>query len=268
MKHTRRLNTRWRFVAAALACGLWGGVAQGAGFDGPWVDTREVGPFVIQGAFPLGDYEPFFLELPALERELVRTLGVPPARQPIYVCLFADAPEHRAYVEAHHPQVPYRRALFIKTAGRNVVYAYRQSELEVDLRHECTHALLHASLADVPLWLDEGLAEYFEVPEQQRAFDHPHFDRLRWSMRLGMIRSIATLEQLQELSEMDGVDYRFAWAWAHFMLHGPVEAHQALVDFLADARQRTATPGLSQRLERAVPGATDRMVQHFKYWHR
>ncbi|GIT30210.1 MAG: hypothetical protein Ct9H300mP1_22560 [Planctomycetaceae bacterium] len=32
-----------------------------------------------------------------------------------------------------------------------------------DLRHEFTHGVLHSSLKRVPLWLDEGLAEYFEV---------------------------------------------------------------------------------------------------------
>ena len=35
--------------------------------------------------------------------------------------------------------------------------------LEEDLRHEATHALLHVAVGDLPLWLDEGLAEYFEV---------------------------------------------------------------------------------------------------------
>ena len=73
-----------------------------------------------------------------------------------------------------YPRVPYRRALFVKSGSRGRVFAYEHEDLAVDVRHESTHALLHASLPMVPLWLDEGLAEYFEVAESQRAFDHPH----------------------------------------------------------------------------------------------
>jgi hypothetical protein len=47
-----------------------------------------------------------------------------------------------------------------------MVFAYRGEDFETDLRHECTHALLNAALPVVPLWLDEGLAEYFEVLPQ------------------------------------------------------------------------------------------------------
>ena len=45
-----------------------------------------------------------------------------------------------------------------------LVYTYWGDRIQQDLRHELTHALLHSVLKDVPLWLDEGLAEYFELP--------------------------------------------------------------------------------------------------------
>lgn len=264
----RSMHIRSWIATMALTCSLMVGATHGAVADSPWTDTRQVGPFVIQAEFPLEEYDALLLELPALEREVVRTLGIQPAEQPIYVYLFADAREHRAYLEEHHPQVPYRRALFIKSGGEVGVYAYRQQELAVDLRHECTHALLHTRMTTVPLWLDEGLAEYFEAPENERVFDHPHFAALRWNLRLGMIRSIAALEERQELSEMSGTDYRYAWAWVHFMLHGPAAGHEMLVGYLADAQRGTVTEPLSERLERAVPNSTEKMVQHFKYWHR
>lgn len=259
----RRLCWLASLAGAMLVCGT-----ARARVENPWVDARQIGPFVIQATFPLKDYESVFADLPALERELVRTLGVPPARDPVYVYLFADAQQHREYIEAHLPKVPYRRALYVKTGGQAGVYAYRQPELDIDLRHECTHALLHSTLADVPLWLDEGLAEYFEVAESQRAFDNPHFDALRWNLRLGMVRSIPVLEEKRELSELSALDYRFSWAWVHFMLHGPDAAHRVLVDYLADARQQPNMDNLSDRLERAVPNSTEQMVRHFKYWHQ
>jgi hypothetical protein len=238
--------------------------------EGPrWTDTRQVGPFVFQSTFPLASCEPLFAELPELQRELTRTLGLPPAKEPIYVYLFSDADQYRAYKDEHFPTVPYRPALFILEGGSPGVYTYRKPDLDIDVRHECTHALLHAAMPVVPLWLDEGIAKYFEVPASQRAFDHPYFEDLKWkwSLRLGMVRTIESLEQRSDLTEMDAADYRFAWAWVHFMLHGPEAAHRELVNYLA-SYQHWEPPGkLSVRLAEAVPNPTEQMIQHFKHWH-
>jgi hypothetical protein len=252
-----------------------------------WVDSREIGPFVCQASFPLAEYAPLLADLPELQRELARTLGIRPTRQFVDIYLFGDAAEHRAYIEQHFPHVPYRRALFVKEGDNAGVYAYRHAELDVDLRHECTHALLHSSLPVVPLWLDEGLAEYFEVPASRRAFDHPHYEALRWNMRLGMVRSIEALELRGDLAEMGAYDYRYSWAWVHFMLHGPEPAHRTLVTYLANLQaglpQGTSRYGvqqvsyavapqpalagpLSAMLAEAVPNPTEKMIQHFKHW--
>jgi hypothetical protein len=232
-----------------------------------WVDTRQIGPFICQATFPLKEYEPLLAELQGLQPELVRILGVTPAPEPVYIYLFSDAAAHRRYLAEHYPDVPYRPALFVKEGGLAGVYAYKHDRLAVDLRHECTHALLHASLPMVPLWLDEGLAKYFEVPTDERAFEHPYFGWLRWEMRLGMIRNVSDLEQRRELAEMGANEYRYSWAWVHFMLHGPAPAHAVLVRYLADIRRGEIAGNLSEQLEHAVPNSTDQMVRHFKYWH-
>jgi hypothetical protein len=233
-----------------------------------WIDVRQVGPFVCQATFRLDDYQPLLAQLPELQKELSRTLGVPAARQPIHVYLFADARSHEQYVTARFPKIPYRQALFVQSESEPAVYAHRHPEWEIDLRHECTHALLHAVLAEVPLWLDEGLAEYFEMPPTQRAFDHPNFASLRWQLRLGMVRPVEELEGRRELTEMTALDYRYSWAWVHFMLHGPEAAHGVLVDYLADQRQPADAAHFSQRLNTAVPNSSERLVQHFKHWRK
>lgn len=233
-----------------------------------WVDTRQVGPFICQATFPLRDYEPVFNELRDLQAELVRTLGIEPAGDPVYIYLFSNESSHRKYLSKHFPDVPPRRALFVREGGMAGVYAYRNPQLDIDLRHECTHALLHASLPYVPLWLDEGLAKYFEVPEQQRAFDHPYFGDLRWSLRTGMIQSIDELESRCDIAQMGAGEYRDAWAWVHFMLHGPAPAHAALVRYLNDVRRGAMAGQFSQRLAQAVPDPPSAMAQHFKHWRR
>jgi hypothetical protein len=261
------LRTR-AWIGLGAAAVLLAGATRAGADDVPWVDTRQVGPFTFQATFPLAAHDRFFAELPELQRELTRTLGIAPAKTPIYVYLFADEDQYRAYKDRHFPRVPFRPALYILEGGSPGVYTYRKPDLEIDVRHECTHALLHSALPVVPLWLDEGLAKYFEVPAHRRAFDHPYFDDLKWkwSLRLGMVRSIESLEERHDLTEMDAADYRFAWAWVHFMLHGPEEAHRALVNY-ATCHQQYEPPGkLSVRLAEAVNNPTDQMIRHFKHW--
>ena len=233
-----------------------------------WVDRQSYGPFQCAATFPIAKLDPAFRELAHLENELQRTLGLPRVKTPIDVLLFSSQGQHREFLARRYPRVPYRRALFVQTGDRGAVYAYRHAELPVDLRHECTHALLHANLAMVPLWLDEGLAEYFEMPPGHRAFQHPHLKSLRWKLRLGMVSNVESLEAARSLHDMGANEYRFAWAWAHYMLHGPEAAHHALVYFLADIYRGNPPGQLSTRLRQAVPDLETSMVQHFKHWRR
>ena len=73
------------------------------------------------------------------------------------------------FMVSKYPKLPSRRAFFVaqtRGVGRSedlLIYTYWGERVQQDLRHELTHALLHSVLKDVPLWLDEGLAEYYEL---------------------------------------------------------------------------------------------------------
>lgn len=259
---------RWLAAGAgALAClTAPGRTLRAASSD--WVDRGEFGPFLCQSAVSLAPLQELFDELACLQLELERTLAVPPTGKTVDVLLLADERNHRRYLQQLYPGVPYRRALYVQRAGRGAVYVYQHEALAIDLRHECTHALLHGAMADVPLWLDEGLAEYFEMPEQERAYGHPHLEMLRWHRRMGIVQTIESLEQLEDLAQMGGAEYRFAWAWVHFMLHGPLAAHRALVEYVACLRAGQRPGALSASLRAAIPDLDARLVQHFNNWKR
>lgn len=233
-----------------------------------WADWREAGPFICRADFPLKGMEGLFDDLAQLQNDLVRYLGIQPAREPIELYLFRDQRGYRQFVSRYLPQVPYRRALYVKSNGIGMVFAHLSRDFAVDIRHECTHALLHASLPMVPLWLDEGLAEYFEVAPAERAFGNPHLSGIRWGVRLRLLPRVENLEKLRDLSEMNGSEYRDAWAWTHFLLHGPPEARHELVRFLADIQAHTPPGLLSQRLERRLPEVQHRFAGHFRSWKR
>ena len=231
-----------------------------------WVDQRPAGPFLCRAEFPISSYEPLVRELEQLQLDVVRLLKVGPSREIIELCLFRDERTYRSYLHAQFPGVPYRRALFVKGNGPGKVHVYRSKEFAVDVRHESTHALLHAAMPMVPLWLDEGLAEYFEVPLDQRASDNAHLKKLKLGLMVGLVPHLERLEAKHDIAEMTASDYRYAWAWVHFMLHGPPEAHDELVHFLSDIQASTPPGRLSQRLERRLPGIEKRLVRHFRTW--
>jgi len=231
-----------------------------------WVDSRQIGPFTFRAEFPLGSLDPFLRQLAELQEELTRYLGVPAAEEPIEVFLFRGKASYSQYLKRYLPEVPFRRALYVKRDGPGRVYAYWDKEVTTDLRHECTHALLHAALPLVPLWLDEGLAEYFELPPAQRAFGSDYLPPLRLKAMLGIVPSLERLENKGDMGEMGQGEYRDSWAWVHFMLHGSRTAHLELAAYLADIRAQTPPGQLSRRLHRRLPDVKDRFSAHFRRW--
>ena len=233
-----------------------------------WADCRVAGPLVCRADFSLTPYASLLAELAQLQLDLARQLGIPPAAEPIEVYLFHDQATYARYVSRFVPGVPYRRAIYAKGRGPGRVFAYRGAEFATDLRHECTHALLHAALSRVPLWLDEGLAGCFELPGDRRPFDSPHLAGVCENVRRGIVPSLEALEKKDELAEMGQIEYRDAWAWVHFMLYGPAPARQALTAYLADLRQQKATAELSRRLRDRMPDLEEQFARHFRTWRR
>ena len=231
-----------------------------------WGDVRVSHPFVCRAEFSLAGLEDLLKELTQLQKDLVRCLGIPPAREPMELYLFRDEHTYRRYLQLYLPGVPYRRALYVNLRGRGMVLAYRSRQFEIDVRHECTHALLHAALPEVPLWLDEGLAEYFELAASKRASDNPYLESLRRSIRQGKIPRLENLENKRNLSQMRRTEYRDAWAWVHFMLLGSKDAHTELVDFLDDIRTGTPPGSFSKRLERRLPEPHRHLAAHLLGW--
>jgi len=245
---------------------LWGAdLARGAE---AWIDVRRAGPFVCHADFKLDALGELLGELERLEDDVATTLGVEPAETEFDVYLFESKSAYREYLAEHFPDAPARRALFVQSEGRGQVYAYQQKELAIDLRHECTHALLHSALPEVPLWLDEGLAEYFEEPASTRVFEHPHLTSVRRNQWLWGIAPLDKLEQMQQVDEMGRREYRDACAWVHFLLHGPEEAQEVLVEYLGDLRSGRTKPLLSRRLIDRLPSAPERMSEHVRGWQR
>jgi hypothetical protein len=230
-----------------------------------WADTQSYGSLVCHADSSLDDIEPLLQELDQLSAEIQETLETVSQPGTIDLYVFRTRQAYQDYLEHYFPGVPYRRALFITAHGQRMVFVQRGPELETDLRHECTHAILQPATIAMPLWLDEGLACYFEVPPADRGTD-PRGAKVRQLVNKGEVKSLAELERCVDLAQMGGDEYRFAWAWVHFLLHDSFTARAELLQFVAAVHNGTATPPLSQRLARAVPRIQELFSAHFAAW--
>jgi hypothetical protein len=117
------------------------------------------------------------------------------------------------------------------------------------LRHEVAHGYLHAVAPGLPLWLDEGLAEYFEVPRGNGGLNRPHLDLLAdMTEHEGWRPDLARLEQLKNAAAMDQLDYAESWAWVYFLLNSDTPTRELLTNYLADLRAHGNAEPLSTRL--------------------
>lgn len=261
----RLAPAQWLLACAVAA--WWLAPAHSAPAADHWSEQVDFSPFQCRADFSLDPYAPLLNELEQLRQSLAVTLEIPLATAPIELYLFADQQRYERYLTARYPNVPARRALFVKDRGPGMVFAFRSDELAVDLRHETTHALLHATLPSVPLWLDEGLAEYFETSPRQRVSGSPHLAEVRQAARHGYMPRLEALETIEELSQMGREQYRDAWAWIHFMIHGPPAARKELVTYLNDIEADRPAGLLSRRLARRVYDVRGHYVRHFAAWH-
>ena len=180
--------------------------------------------------------------------ELFEKLSLAPSDEPIHVYLF-DAPErYETYVEQHYPGLPARRAFFVETDTKLAVFAHWGDRVAEDLRHEVTHGYLHSSIRNLPLWLDEGIAEFFETPRGKAGFNAPHAQLLRQRSASGAwAPDLVRLENLNDAVAMSQQDYAEAWLWTHFLMETTPERLTILREYLHDLRTGRSQP-LSVRL--------------------
>jgi tRNA A-37 threonylcarbamoyl transferase component Bud32 len=202
-------------------------------------------------------------ELNTLREQVTGILELPVKRDPVFVYLFNNETEYRRYMNATYPRLPPRSAYFVGTSTELAVYTHWGQNVREDLRHEYTHGLLHSGLKRVPLWLDEGLAEYFEVAgPQPGGLNHDYAQRLSEALTSGWRPDLKRLENLDDSGQMKRADYQESWAWVHFMLNSTPEAKRVLVSYLSELRTNPHPKMISHRLRADVPEYDSRFVSY------
>ncbi len=237
-RRTRRPRRRLTAAAAALLCVLgWAGCAaldRGQSLL-PATPQARTGPFVVYASSPLSEDALAVRCLRDLERDIGHELGyrATSGEEPIEIYILNDRHDLDHFLKFYYPELPTRRAFFIAQGSHRVVYTYVSPRLEEDLRHEATHALLRGAYGDLPLWLDEGLAEYFENDLVHPAGAAARAELIAADRRNRWAPDLERLEAMTDVRQMNQRDYREAWGWVHLMLNGSGPGKKILMAYLA-----------------------------------
>jgi hypothetical protein len=235
----------------------------------PGTYSFRIAPYVFLSDFEIPRNQPLFAELAQLRDQVYKELLLPPGSAVVQVYLFETEARYKRFMEARYPDLPQRRAFFVaqpRTIGGAedlLVYTYWGERIRQDLRHELTHALLHSVIKEVPLWLDEGLAEYFELPPERDGQNASHVEVLRRNLAGGSVKlNLARLEGLRQVDDMNPAEYRESWAWVHLMLRSKPEAKTVLLSYLQQLRGSRHPGQLGPKLMRVYPALEEALAAH------
>ncbi|HEY2786299.1 MAG TPA: hypothetical protein VGJ05_15135 [Fimbriiglobus sp.] len=226
---------------------------------------RRFGPFAVSTDFEIDPADPLFHELETLPDQIRKELKIPTGTETIQVFLFDTKEGYERYMAARYPKLPTRRAYFVaepKLGGSGddlLVFTWMGEHLRTDLRHELTHAVLHGVLKNVPLWLDEGLAGYFELPPSSDGVNVSHLEVLRAGP---FVPDLARLEKLGQVKQMEKPEYRESWAWVHFLLRSSPAAKATLLDYIQTLRTNPNPGPMLPKLAEAVGDPSKALTEH------
>lgn len=220
---------------------------------------------IIYSDFKLATRHRLLEELVALRTDISQQLDVPVSDEQIHVYLFDKQSTYQKYIGKHFPELPDRRAFFVETDTRLTVYAHWGDRVAEDLRHEVTHGYLHSVIPNLALWMDEGIAEYFETPRGWDGLHLAHIDLLHKAASQGKWKpDLARLDKLFAINQMSQQDYAESWLWLHFLLQTTRERRILLQHHIDMLRDEGQAPPLSQTMFETQPDAGYEVLAHLR----
>lgn len=267
MNALRWPTNRKRLSAGMAVClAIWGCAALPRSTATlPGKHTLVLDPLIVFSDFPMPPHHRLLDDLVLERQELLGKLALPKKEEPVHVYLFESEQRFHEFMEQHFPDFPVRRAFFVETDTRLTVYAHWGDRVAEDLRHEVAHGYLHAVVPNLPLWLDEGLAEYAEVPRGDAGLNRPHVQLLLENLATqGWRPDLERLERIDSAAEMTQIDYAEAWAWIHLLMETDPARRTLVQGYLAELRRGGMAPPFAPRIKRWFPQAEAMLAAHLR----
>ncbi|HUY89594.1 MAG TPA: hypothetical protein VMV10_12740 [Pirellulales bacterium] len=231
----------------------------------PTKHTLVIDPLIVYSDFSLPPHHRLLDDLVAERGELLAKLDLPKTEEPVHIYLFESEDRFHEFIGKHFPDFPVRRAFFVETDTRLTVYAHWGDRVAEDLRHEVSHGYLHAVVPNLPLWLDEGLAENAEVPRGEGGLNRPHVELLLENLEnYGWRPNLERLERIDSAAEMTQIDYAEAWAWMHLLMETDPARRRLVHDYLSELRKGGPPPLFAPRVKGWFPQADELLIAHLR----
>jgi tetratricopeptide (TPR) repeat protein len=171
---------------------------------------------------------------------------------PTYLFVFKNGSSFRPYQRIYDGKPVESGGYFLSTHLANYVTINgdRRGDQRATIYHEYLHYVLRNQYASLPLWLHEGLAEYystFEVAGDEAKIGLPIVEHVAW-LRQNPLIPLASLFAVGETSKeynegsRRGAFYAESWALVHYLISGNPERRRQASEYLRLA-QAGAPPG-------------------------
>jgi len=161
---------------------------------------------------------------------------------PNYIYVFRSASSFRSYQRIYNGKPLESDGYFLtqQLANYVAINGNQHGDERAIIYHEYLHYLLHNNFAALPLWLNEGLAEYystFQGDHNEARIGLPvpeHVFWLRQHTFIPLTTLFAVTEKSPEYNEADrrGSFYAESWALVHYLISGNPERRRQASEYL------------------------------------
>ena len=192
---------------------------------------------------------------------------------PTYLFVFKNAGAFEPYQRTYAGKPLAAGGYFLSTELANYVAINgdRRGDERSIIYHEYLHYVLRNQYASLPLWLNEGIAEYystFEVAGGEAKIGLPIVEHVAW-LRKNPLIPLTSLFAVDESSRdynegsRRGAFYAESWALVHYLMSGSPERRGQAAEYLRLA-QAGAPPGqIFQQAFGADPAALERELRRY-----
>jgi tetratricopeptide (TPR) repeat protein len=168
---------------------------------------------------------------------------------PTYIFVFRDAASFRPYQRTYEGKPLDSGGYFLgrRLANYVAINGDQHGDEKAIIYHEYLHYLMHNNYAALPLWLHEGLAEYystFQVGKDEARIGLPILEHVYWLRQHSFIpftTLFAVNERSPEYNETSrrGGFYAESWALVHYLISGNPERRRQAGEYLRLAQAGT-----------------------------
>jgi Flp pilus assembly protein TadD len=193
---------------------------------------------------------------------------------PTYIFVFKNGAAFAPYQRTYGGKLVEAGGYFLSTtqlANYVAINGDRRGDERAIIYHEFLHYVLRNQYTSLPLWLNEGLAEYystFEATDTEAKIGLPIVEHVAW-LRKNPLIPLASLFAIDEdspeynESSRRGAFYAESWALVHYLISGSPERRHQAAEYLRLAQAGAPPDQIFQKAFGTDPATLERELRRY-----